>query len=181
MAALRTARVKRCNWLVTAGGDSLCRSCVLTRTATGGRGRGGRGEFVRAEAAKRRLIFQLDELGLPITPRDDAAGTGLAFDLLSSTERKVITGHDDGVITLDLAEADDKHREHLGLQLNEPYRTLLGHFRHEIGHYFWSVLVDSPTLLEACRDLFGDDTEDYAEAIDRHYGDDFNDISCSDF
>jgi hypothetical protein len=174
------AEVTGCNWLVPAGGDSMCRSCILTRTRPADEDEEGMKEFVRAEAAKRRLIFQIDELGLPITPRDEAAGTGLAFDLLSSTERKVITGHDDGVITLDLAEADDEHREHLRLQLNEPYRTLLGHFRHEIGHYYWSVLVDNPTLLEACRDLFGDDTDDYAEAIDRHYGDDFDEASCSD-
>ena len=167
-----TAGVTGCNWLVPAGADSMCRSCILTRTRPADGDHEGMEEFVRAESAKRRLIFQLDALGLPITPRDEATGTGLAFDLLSSKEQKVITGHDDGLITLDLAEADDEHREHLRLHLNEPYRTLLGHFRHEIGHHYWSVLVDQPTLLEACRLLFDDDTTDYAEAVERHYSDD---------
>jgi hypothetical protein len=119
--------------------------------------------------AKRRLVFQLAELGLPIESRDAQSGTGVAFDLLSSTEAKVITGHDDGVITLDLAEADDQHRESLRLQLNEPYRTLLGHFRHEIGHYYWPILVDRPDVLDACRALFGDDRADYAAAVRAHY------------
>jgi hypothetical protein len=128
-------------------------------------------ELVRGEMAKRRLIFQLAELGLPVSPRDEAARKGLAFDLLSSAATKVITGHDNGVITLDLAEADDEHREHLRQQLNEPYRTLLGHFRHEIGHYYWPLLVDQPDVLEACRVLFGDEREDYAASIKLHYDD----------
>ena len=113
--------------------------------------------------------FQLAELHLPVTPRDDAVGRGLAFDLLSSTETKVVTGHDNGVITLDLAEADNEHRERLRQQLDEPYRTLLGHFRHEIGHYYWPILVDQPGVLGACRELFGDDRIDYALAVKRHY------------
>jgi hypothetical protein len=175
-----TADVTGCNWLVPAGAYSMCRSCSLTRTRPADDDQEGMGEFVRAEAAKRRLIFQLDELGLPIAPRDEEAGTGLAFDLLSSTDRKVITGHDDGLITLDLAEADDEHREHLRLQLSEPYRTLLGHFRHETGHYYWSVLVDDPLLLDACRNLFGDDTADYAEAVERHYSNDADTASWAD-
>jgi hypothetical protein len=104
-----------------------------------------------------------------VTRRDNEAEKGLAFDLLSSTVTKVITGHDDGVITLDLAEADDEHREHLRLQLSEPYRTLLGHFRHEIGHYYWPILVDEPELVDACRAIFGDDRQDYAAAVKLHY------------
>ena len=119
--------------------------------------------------AKRRLIFQLAELELPIVPRDERAGNGLAFDLLSSTETKVITGHDNGVITLDLAEADPEHREHLRQQLNEPYRTLLGHFRHEIGHYYWPILVQGSEALDACRARFGDERADYALAVKHHY------------
>jgi hypothetical protein len=164
-----TRPVTGCNWLVPAGTGALCESCVLTRTRPADTDADGIAELVRGEMAKRRLIFQLAELGLPVSPRDEAAGQGLAFDLLSSTATKVITGHDNGVITLDLAEAEDEHREHLRLQLNEPYRTLLGHFRHEIGHYYWPILVDQPDLLDACRALFGDDREDYAAAIKLHY------------
>jgi hypothetical protein len=126
-------------------------------------------EFVQSEKAKRRLVFQLAELNLPIKPRDESTESGLAFDLISSTERRVVTGHDNGLITLDLAEADDEHRTHLRLQLSEPYRTVLGHFRHEIGHYYWPILVDEPDELQACRALFGDDTMDYGEALTRHY------------
>ena len=129
----------------------------------------GMDELVRGEMAKRRLIFQLAELQLPVTPRDEMAGRGLAFDLLSSTATKVVTGHDNGVITLDLAEADGEHRERMRQQLSEPYRTLLGHFRHEIGHYYWPILVDGPETLDACRELFGDDRADYATAVERHY------------
>jgi hypothetical protein len=142
---------------------------VLTRTRPADSDFEGMAELVQAEMAKRRLVFQLAEIGLPVEPRDDGAGRGLAFDLLSSATTKVITGHDDGVITLDLAEADDEHREHLRLQLSEPYRTLLGHFRHEIGHYYWPILVDQPETVDACRAIFGDDRQDYAAAVKLHY------------
>jgi len=164
-----TATVTNCNWLVPAGGHVHCESCELTRTRPADAVTEGMTEFVLSEMAKRRLIFQLAELNLPVTPRDEAAGSGLAFDLLSSNAIKVVTGHDDGIITLDLSEADDAHREHLRLQFSEPYRTLLGHFRHEIGHYYWPILVTDPDDLAACRELFGDERVDYGEAVARHY------------
>ena len=93
-----------------------------------------------AEAAKRWLLFELGELGLPVHSWRERDG-GLAFELLSSERAPVTTGHADGVITLDVAESDDAHREALREQLGEPYRTVLGHFRHEIGHYYWPLLV----------------------------------------
>lgn len=164
-----TRALTGCNWLVPAGSGQLCPSCVLTRTRPADDDTTGVSEWVKAEAAKRRLIYQLGRLGLPVPPRDETRETGLAFDLLSSAEQKVVTGHDNGIITLDLAEADSEHREQLRRQLGEPYRTLLGHFRHEIGHYFWPVLVTDDTVLAACRALFGDDSEDYGEAVSRHY------------
>ncbi len=158
-----------CNWLVPEGGGELCDSCRLTRVRPADGDVDGTRELVRAEMAKRRLLFQLGELGLPVTGRDERAGRGLAFDLLSSSAVKVITGHDNGVITLDLAEADDGRRERLRLELNEPYRTVLGHFRHEIGHYYWPILVTGVDALGKCRELFGDDRDDYAQAVERHY------------
>ena len=164
-----TASRTGCNWLVPAGGSALCASCRLTRTRPADGDAEGLTEWVQSEMAKRRLIFQLAELGLPVEPRREATKTGLAFDLLSSSETKVVTGHDDGIITLDLAEADDEHRERLRLQLSEPYRTVLGHFRHEIGHYYWPLLVRDPDTLGACRALFGDDSVDYAAAVKDHY------------
>jgi hypothetical protein len=164
-----TSQATGCNWLVPGESFTLCASCALTRTRPDYDDEEAVEELVRAEMAKRRLVFQLAELGLPVTPRDQETGTGVTFDLLSSSETKVITGHDDGVITLDLAEADSEHRERLRLQLSEPYRTLLGHFRHEIGHFYWPILVNQPDLLATCRTLFGDDREDYAAAVARHY------------
>ena len=126
--------------------------------------------FADAEKAKRRLIAELHELKLPIIGRDEDPEYGLAFDLLSSEFEKVFTGHENGVITLDLAEGDDVHREQLRVAMDEPYRTLLGHFRHEIGHYYYYRLVDpSRTTSAQFRELFGDADADYQAALDRHY------------
>ncbi len=116
------------------------------------------------------MVFQLDNLGLPTTSRSADPVHGLAFDLLSSATTKVITGHDSGVITIDLAEGDDPHREAVRTSLGEPYRTLLGHLRHEIGHWYWDILVDGTPALPRFRQLFGDETRDYAEALSEHYG-----------
>jgi hypothetical protein len=81
----------------------------------------------------------------------------------------ILTGHANGVITVNLAEADDAEREKRRLAMHEPYRTLLGHFRHEVGHYYWDRLIRDSGWLEPFRDLFGDDREDYGEALNRHY------------
>jgi hypothetical protein len=165
-----------CNWLLapaeTPGG--LCLSCRLTRTRPHDADLVADSElaeaFREAEAAKRRLVFQFLELGLPLIPHDGQRG--LAFDLLSSRTGPVVTGHADGIVTIDLAEGDDVHREQMRRELGEPYRTMLGHLRHEGGHYFWTVLVepDGPTL-EQFRSLFGDERSDYRAALDRHYED----------
>ncbi|WP_069165713.1 zinc-binding metallopeptidase family protein [Nocardia altamirensis] len=177
--------VAQCNWLVevpdsgAAGtGDApdaeqrkrlLCASCRLTRTRPNDLDPAGLSAFADAEAAKRRLIAELTELGLPIVARDQDPDRGLAFDLLSSGADRVITGHKNGVITLDLAEANDPHREQLRIEMDEPYRTLLGHFRHEIGHYYYMILVADAEAQRRFRELFGDPSADYQAAIDRHY------------
>jgi hypothetical protein len=164
--------IAACNWVVPADGHALrCASCALTRTRPADGDSEAMAALAIAERAKRRLVFQLFELGLPIVDRAQDPDEGLAFDLLSSRTGKITTGHADGVITLDLAESDDAHREAMRHHLQEPYRTLLGHFRHEIGHYYWSVLVQHSGRLDACRDLFGDDRADYARSLDRHYHD----------
>jgi len=152
------AQVAGCNWVV-APGEGLCGSCVLTRTRPADDDTVAMASFVRAEAAKRRLVYQLDDLGL--------STVGVLFDLLSSSNGPVITGHEDGIVTIDMAEGDDGHRETLRVRLAEPYRTLLGHFRHETGHYYWTVLVEPDP--EAFRALFGDERADYAEALAKHY------------
>jgi hypothetical protein len=160
-----------CNWLVEKGPiRKLCRSCALTRTRPNDADTKALAAFAAAEKAKRRLIAELHELKLPIVGRDEDPQYGLAFDLLSSEHQKVFTGHANGVITLDLAEGDDVHREQLRIAMDEPYRTLLGHFRHEIGHYyFYRLISTSPDYLERFKELYGDPDTDYQAALDRHY------------
>jgi hypothetical protein len=150
-----------CNWLVDAAG-TLCPSCRLTRTRPADDDPTGLGEFRSAETAKRWLLFELGELGLPIE--------GLSFELLSSGREQVTTGHAQGVITLDVAESDPVHRETVREQLGEPYRTVLGHFRHEVGHYYQPLIVpEGSAAADRSRELFGDDRDDYQAALDRHY------------
>ncbi len=163
------AEVAGCNAFVEQDGE-LCFSCGLTLTRPADSDADGLEEFKAAEAAKRRLLFELGELGLPIPSRQEDPEGGLAFDLLSSHQGPVTTGHADGLITLDLAESDPAHREQMRVQMGEPYRTLLGHFRHEVGHFYFPILApEGSPEVERARGLFGDDREDYSAAMDRHY------------
>lgn len=82
---------------------------------------------------------------------------------------KVITGHADGLITINIAEADAPFREQQRIVMNETYRTVLGHFRHEVSHYYWSRLVDGSEHLEPFRTRFGDERRDYSAALAHHY------------
>lgn len=164
--------VNGCNWLAEPSSvHGYCFSCRLTRTRPADSDVSGMANYYVAEFAKRRLVFDLDQLGLPIRRYDGTSG--LAFDLLSSVQQPVTTGHRGGIITFDLAESNDVHREGLRVGMDEPYRTVLGHFRHEIGHYYWSVLVgpsSAPSVrLAAFRELFGDETRSYSEALRGHY------------
>jgi hypothetical protein len=165
----------RCNWLVPGDGSTgvgatgLCRSCRLTRTRPNDDEPGAMAAFADAEEAKRRLLFQIFSLGLPLTSRIDDPETGVTFDLLSSRGQDVVTGHQGGVITLDLSESDPAHREFVRLQLGEAYRTVLGHFRHEIAHYYWPILVTDAGHTDRFRELFGDERESYQAAVERHY------------
>ena len=161
--------VAQCNWLADENAPGgLCESCGLTRTRPADDDVDALPEYGDAETAKRRLVFELTELGLPIVSRQEDPEGGLAFDLLSSRLSPVVTGHADGVITLDLAEGDDVHREQMRVELAEPYRTVLGHFRHEIGHYYQTVFIDDERR-PGFTDLFGDPDADYQAALDRHY------------
>lgn len=168
--------VTGCNWLLAAAevraGFTLCRCCRLTRTLPDLSHAEGGLWWNRIELAKRRLVSSLIGLKLPVRSKLEDAELGLAFDLLLSPPEgpAVITGHADGVITLDASEADDARREQRRGSLGEPYRTLLGHLRHETGHYYWQRLVEpSPAWLERCRALFGDERQDYGAALERHY------------
>ncbi len=157
-----------CTWLATVEGGQ-CFSCDLTRTRPADDDLEGLSQYPVAESAKRRLVVELDARGLPITTREEDPEQGLCFDMLSSVEENVVIGHADGVITIDLAEGDDAHRVKVQSELDEPYRTMLGHLRHEVGHYFESVLVRGDERINACRELFGDESKDYQAEIDRHY------------
>jgi hypothetical protein len=163
--------VAECNWLVEVRPvRQLCASCSLTRTRPGDQDVAALAAFADAERAKRRLVAELYELGLPVVGRQEDPDSGLAFDLLSSAGHPVLTGHDDGIITVDLAEGDDVHREQMRVSMDEPYRTLLGHFRHEIGHYYFFRLVQPRRdYLIAFNELFGDPDADYQAALDCHY------------
>jgi len=156
-----------CNGVASAP-NALCFSCAFTRTRPT-QADDGPVRFAKAEAAKRRLLFELLELGLPVESYLQRKG-GLAFDMLNSERTDVITGHDDGLITLDLAEADDVHRERVRTVMGEPYRTLLGHMRHEIAHYYEPILCPQGSAArDRYREFFGDERADYQAAMDRHY------------
>jgi hypothetical protein len=117
-------------------------------------------------------VSQLIGLGLPVLPRSvDGGNGGLAFDTLVSLPglAAVMTGHAQGVVTLNLQEADDAHRERIRAEMREPYRTLLGHYRHEVGHCYWDRLVRDDPSLGAFRSLFGDERADYGAALAQHY------------
>ena len=128
---------------------------------------------VLAQAGSRQAPVVLHPASprLPIETRVENP-EGLAFDFLADPRPdrpQVMTGHDNGLITIALAEADDAEREKRRTAMGEPYRTLLGHFRHEVGHYYWDRLVRDDGRLDACRAVFGDDSQDYDQALQRHY------------
>ena len=161
-----------CNWLLPAEDDEpLCRACRLNRTIPDLSVTGNDLRWSRFETAKRRLVAQLLSLDLPLLSKQDDEEKGLAFDFLGpdAEGKQPMTGHANGLITLNIAEADDAERERIRIQLHEPYRTLLGHFRHEVGHYYWDRLIAESPWLEDFRRLFGDERADYSAALKRHY------------
>jgi hypothetical protein len=160
-----------CNWLVPDGGDAYCPACRYNRTIPDLSRGNNLANWRKIEIAKHRLFYTLLRLRLPLKTKMEDPAHGLAFDFLSDDESPapVMTGHEDGLITINLAEADDAERERRRSQMGEPYRTLLGHFRHEIAHYYWDQLIaDSPSL-ESFRTIFGDERPDYGEALKQHY------------
>jgi len=163
----RNLNLSGCTWLAELEGGA-CFSCALTRTRPNDADASGYAAFGEAERAKRHLIAELDDLEYRVVPKTVDPENGLAFDLLSNINGKVQMGHDQGIITIDVSESDPALRETVRVTLDEPYRTMLGHFRHEVGHYVeWqSVRGES---IERCRSLFGDERASYQEAVERHY------------
>lgn len=171
-----------CNWLVPSrSSNDYCASCRLNHVIP------NLGEpknltlWFRMEQAKRRLLYTLFRLGLSVEDRQQDPASGLGFEFLQdeiqadgfnhelTVRQTVMTGHASGMITLNLSEAEPSAREEMREQMNERYRTLLGHFRHESGHYFWDRLIHNTTYLEGFRKLFGDERRDYTEALSQHY------------
>lgn len=168
-----------CNWLLTeeetdGNPRMMCIACRLNRTVPDLSVSENGVLWGRLEAAKRRVVSSLLALDLPVQSRvDQDPERGLAFDFLHSPTEgpRVLTGHDDGIITVNIEEADDSVRERVRQQLREPYRTILGHLRHEVGHYYWDRLVAGSPWLDDFRTIFGDEREDYAAALARNYQD----------
>jgi hypothetical protein len=162
-----------CNWALRADGDqTLCVACRTTRVIPKLDNPTHRASWYRLEVAKRRLIFTLVELGLPVRNRFEDAVHGLTFDFLADPEpggAPVLTGHAGGIITINIAEADDAERERRRTRLYEPYRTLLGHMRHESGHYYWDLLIAGTAETDQFRSLFGDERADYATSLAAYY------------
>ena len=165
--------VAGCNWLVPAHDTNpLCRSCRLNRTVADLVDADNQRYWRAIENNKRLLVAQLLGLDLPVLSKvSEDSASGVAFDLLRSTADglRVLTGHASGLITLNIEEADDSKREKIRHDLHEPYRTLLGHFRHEIGHYYWDRLIVGTKWHEPFRELFGDERADYAAALKTNY------------
>jgi hypothetical protein len=150
----------------------LCESCRLSAVIPNLDTPGPRDAWYRLEVAKRRVIYTLMNLGLPIgsEPEEDVPGLEIRFLADSGDGQRLLKGHANGVITINVAEADDAERERRR-DFGEPYRTLLGHFRHEVGHYYWMRLITERPRLDAFRALFGGERNDYASALQRHYRD----------
>jgi hypothetical protein len=172
MRFCQNAEPDACNWMIDIGHDGpFCLACRHNRTIPDLSDAANVASWRILERGKLRLIYTLLALRLPLATRAEDPDHGLVLDLLADWPdgAKVLTGHAEGVITLNLAEADDAERERRRTAMGEPYRTVLGHFRHEIAHYYWDVLVRDGGRLDACRAVFGDDSADYAAALKAHY------------
>ncbi len=169
----------RCVWPPVEG--ALCDCCRFNATIPDLSIPGNAAKWYRLEAAKRRLFYDLDLLGLPYGTAADGIEPPLAFDFKANIipvddfwrpvgdEEQVYTGHANGRITINVREADDVEREKLRVDMGEAHRTLVGHFRHEIGHYYWDMLVKGRRE-EECKAVFGDhERPKYEEAMDTYY------------
>lgn len=156
-----------CNWAADLD-HIFCSSCRRTRTTPQRDMLRNIMLWRRVEQAKRRLLYDLQCLKLPWRESDRQ----VIFDVLSEegSNTPIVTGHLNGVITLSLSEADDAERELRRSRFGEPYRTLLGHFRHEIGHFYWDVLVNQTKLQAPFRLVFGDERQSYESLLNAYYG-----------
>src|SRR3990172_6470540 len=151
-------------------GVGLCKACRLNNIIPDLSVEGNHYRWTNLELAKRQLLHQLDDLGLRYAPEDVGHDQPLQFDFKATVlEQPVLTGHADGLITINTNEADSVERERVRKQMHEPHRSLIGHFRHEVGHYYWMTLVEGKCE-EQCAAVFGDYRDPpYAEALEKHY------------
>ena len=163
-----------CNWLLQDMNESIfCKACELNHTIPNLDNPEHLEKWKKIEDAKHRLIYSLVRMGLPVISKTRDERDGLAFDFVSDENQPkneiIRTGHNSGLITINIAEADDIAREMARKSMQEVYRTLLGHFRHEIAHYYWDRLIAGSSNIETFRNLFGDERADYTEALKTHY------------
>ena len=165
-----------CNWTVLADDPNpFCPACRHNRLVPDASTEEGLTQWRRISQAQRHLFYSLLKWNLPRINRDEDPAGGLVFDFLvdemqsDGTLKAAMTGHENGLIAIRAAEADDVTREQIRVSMNEPYRTLLGHFRHETGHYIWDKMVRDGGRIDQFRAVFGDETLDYGEALKRNY------------
>lgn len=162
-----------CNWVIPEESDSIyCESCTLTRTIPNLDNPDHTIYWGRLEHAKRRFLYLMQRLNImPRAKKSEHDRYGLIFDfLMPEPDRPVMTGHANGVITMNVSEADVVYRETTRVKMGENYRTLLGHFRHESGHYYFDLMHHLyPALVDKFRVLFGDERKNYADALKAHY------------
>ncbi len=163
-----------CNWVSTDNSDPLCISCRHSRVIPDLNIPENRQRWELLEHAKRMLFYSLQKFGL-LQKAENISVNALIFEFMADTiplgsaDGKVLTGHHNGLITINIGEADDDVREAHRKAMNEPYRTLIGHFRHEVGHYYWDLLLADDTRRAEFRNLFGDERADYSAALEAHY------------
>lgn len=176
------SRQQVCNWMVPVEDKKpFCQACRLNQMIPNLSRPENRDYWREIEQAKRRLLYTLLALGLPIIGRSQDPDYGLAFAFLADTSSRgefrdesgggnpIMTGHKRGLITINIAEADPSYREQMRMNMNESYRTLLGHFRHEVGHYYWYRLIFNRHWHADFVRLFGDETQNYDAALNRYY------------
>jgi hypothetical protein len=161
-----------CNWMVAVkSSDPFCISCRLNEMIPSLEIHGNRERWHRLEMAKRRVIYTILQLDLPMDAVPGTDRPALCFSFLGDVpgEAPVPTGHENGLITINITEADDDERERRRVHLHEPYRTLLGHLRHEVAHYYWDRLIANSPWLNRWRAIFGDENWDYTDALQSYY------------
>ncbi|MBU2582871.1 MAG: putative zinc-binding peptidase [Alphaproteobacteria bacterium] len=154
-----------CNWLAEESSEEgFCAACELNDLIPNLGEPDSLEAWQDLERAKKRLIYSLLRFGLPTDATHLGKGR-LTFNFV----RGQMTGHLNGVITINITEADSVERERRRQYFDEPYRSLLGHLRHESGHFYWNVLIEGTDRIEEFRSLFGDERLDYSQALARHH------------